>query len=332
MESGSNKEAAPLLSFGCIADVQFCTHDDVWNFSHTSLRSFTNSLNILKAAVKYFNEQDLAFIADLGDIIDQRCSKIGTSESDLKVVLSEFDQLKCKYVNHLIGNHELYNFKRRDLKTLLNTTNGGDKTWYSYKPDKDVPLRVIVLDTYDISLMEGSTEERTENAKEILAKHNPNDFNKLGVNWVDGLHGEDQRYLPYNGALSDEQLFFLDDTCKKADENNERCVVLGHVQVCPGSCSSTTILWNYASVLKIFNNYNCVVAYISGHDHSGGYKEENGIHYLTVPSPLETKVGDMCFGTIDVYNDKMKINSIGNKMGDIFPNEFLPFRKIQNNL
>ena len=34
-----------LLSFGLIADVQYCTHDDVWNFAHTTLRSFKNSLN-----------------------------------------------------------------------------------------------------------------------------------------------------------------------------------------------------------------------------------------------------------------------------------------------
>ena len=318
-----------LLSFGLIADVQYCTHDDVWNFAHTTLRSFKNSLNILKASVKYFNEKNLAFIADLGDIIDGRCKTIGTSDMDLKIVLDEFEKMNCNQINHLIGNHELYNYKRKDLKKLLNTTNGvnGQTTWYSYRPVEKVPFRVIVLDTYDISYIEGTTNERTEEAKAILAKYNPNDFSKKGVNWVSGLKGKNRRYLPYNGGISKAQLDFLNETCKKADEMNEQCVVMGHVQVCPGACSNTCILYNYEDVLNIFHKYDCVVAYCAGHDHSGGYIEKNGIHYLTLPSPLETKIGDMCFGSIDIYDDKMKINSIGNKMQNVFPDKLLPLRK-----
>ena len=117
---------------------------------------------------------------------------IGTSDMDLKIVLDEFEKMNCKQINHLIGNHELYNYKRKDLKKLLNTTNGvnGQTTWYSYRPVEKVPFRVIVLDTYDISYIEGTTNERTEEAKAILAKYNPNDFSKKGVNWVSGLKGK----------------------------------------------------------------------------------------------------------------------------------------------
>ena len=119
----SSPATKPIFSFGVIADVQYATNEDAWNFSHTVLRSFSNSLNILKSSVEYFNSLQLSFVANLGDIIDQRCSKLGTSKSDLKVVLDEFKRIKCKQITHIIGNHELYNFDREELKDLLNTTS-----------------------------------------------------------------------------------------------------------------------------------------------------------------------------------------------------------------
>ena len=339
--SDSNKETTeakslsttkPVFSFGVIADVQYATHEDAWNFSHTVLRSFSNSLNILKSSVEYFNSLQLSFVANLGDIIDQRCSKLGTSKSDLKVVLDEFKRMKCKQITHIIGNHELYNFDREELKDLLNTTNGNENksTWYSYRPVDNIPFRIIVLDTYDVSTIQGTTAERTQQAYDFLSAKNPNEINKHGVNWLSGLKGEDRRFLPYNGAISKEQLDFLDRTCQEADENDEKCLVMGHVQILPGSCSSTTVLWNYKDVLEIFHKYNSIVGYIAGHDHSGGYKQdEAGIHYLTLPSPLETEKGDMCFASVDVYDDKMRINCVGKKMDRLFPKGFMYFRNIK---
>ena len=88
----------------------------------------------------------------------------------------------------------------------------------------------------------------------------------------------------------------------------------GPCQLFPGSCSSTTVLWNFEDVLQIFHKYNSIVGYIAGHDHSGGYKQDDaGIHYMTLPSPLETEKGDMCFASVDIYDDKMRINCVGKK-------------------
>ena len=118
---------------------------------------------------------------------------------------------------------------------MLNTTNGNENksTWYSYRPVDNIPFRIIVLDTYDVSTIQGTTAERTQQAYDFLSAKNPNEINKHGVNWLSGLKGEDRRFLPYIGAISKEQLDFLDRTCQEADENDEKCLVMGHVQILP---------------------------------------------------------------------------------------------------
>ena len=46
----------------------------------------------------------------------------------------------CQYMVNIIGNHELYNFKREQLESKLKVTKDGS-TWYSFKPWNDVSLR-----------------------------------------------------------------------------------------------------------------------------------------------------------------------------------------------
>ena len=52
----------------------------------------------------------------------------------------ELNKSGCKHLVNIIGNHELYNFSRKELDTRLGVKMNGS-TWYSYKPWADVPLR-----------------------------------------------------------------------------------------------------------------------------------------------------------------------------------------------
>ena len=45
----------------------------------------------------------------------------------------------------------------------------------------------------------------------------------------------------------------------------------------------------HAAVLKILEECGCVVAWICGHEHGGGYVLRNGIHHLTMHGMIETK-------------------------------------------
>ena len=78
--------------------------------------------------------------------------------------------------------------------------------------------RIVVLDSYDISTIEGLSAEKTERAGELLTANNPNDIHTLGVEWSLGLTGTDQRFMPYNGMLSDSQLAWLGETLKASEE------------------------------------------------------------------------------------------------------------------
>jgi len=127
-----------------------------------------------------------------------------------------------------------------------------------------------------------------------------------------GLRGRERRFLPYNGSMSKTQLDWLKQVLQKASANKEKVIILGHIPIYPGSCSDNTLLWNYDEVLPILHTFDCVVAYLSGHDHPGGYnRDDHGIHHRTFESPLEVPVGESAYGVIHVYQDKLVLKGAG---------------------
>ena len=82
----------------------------------------------------------MKFIAQLGDLVDSKAKSNNTSKADCDRVVEELKKANSEYLVNIIGNHELYNFKRKELETLLNVVQD-DRTWYSFKPWTDLPLR-----------------------------------------------------------------------------------------------------------------------------------------------------------------------------------------------
>lgn len=71
------------------------------------------------------------------------------------------------------------------------------------------------------------------------------------------------------------------------------------------------LCWNAPEVLELIQEYReCVVAYLSGHDHSGGMAYDNSdIFHIAFPGVLENdKASD--FGTFYMYLDKLEL--VGN--------------------
>ena len=53
-----------------------------------------------------------------------------------------------------------------------------------------------------------------------------------------------------------------------------------------------------------------VIAYLSGHYHRGGYKQDKyGIHHMTVPAILETSEDANSFVTIKVFDDRIEFDN-----------------------
>merc|ERR1712215_283291 len=195
-----------VFSFGVIADIQYVDAEDATDFSGKQKRRYRNSLEVVKKAVKKWSNGDgVEFVAQLGDLIDGKAKANGTVDADCETVLKELSKCRSKYLINIIGNHDLYNFKRNQLENLLQIMREGS-TWYSFKPSVVSQLRIVVLDSYDVSTIEGITETTTQKAVAYLSEMNPNDISSFGVDWSEGLSGTDRRFMPYNGMLSKEQL------------------------------------------------------------------------------------------------------------------------------
>ena len=106
----------------------------------------------------------------------------------------------------------------------------------------DSTCSVVVLDSFDISTIESIRQENTERAGQILSKNNPND---LKSSWSLGLEGTDRRYVPMNGALSSDQLAWLEETLSRTAEQGETAIVLCHVPLHPRAAKHNNLLWNY---------------------------------------------------------------------------------------
>ncbi len=79
-------------------------------------------------------------------------------------------------------------------------------------------------------------------------------------------------------------------------------------------------------MLEILKSSKCVVAYIAGHNHAGGYARDNaGIHHITPPAPLECEVGQMAYGAMRVYQDRCELQWTGK--GSTWLPKVLKFRK-----
>eukprot|EP00746_Dinoflagellata_sp_MGD_P001579 gnl/MRDRNA2_/MRDRNA2_102992_c0_seq1.p1 gnl/MRDRNA2_/MRDRNA2_102992_c0~~gnl/MRDRNA2_/MRDRNA2_102992_c0_seq1.p1 ORF type:complete len:360 (+),score=56.64 gnl/MRDRNA2_/MRDRNA2_102992_c0_seq1:84-1163(+) len=317
-------EGSPVLRFGAIADVQYADVDDAYNFARTSRRRYRAALDSLRLAVQdWTTGPKLHLVADLGDMIDQQCETRGDSHECLGKVLKEWDNLSCPVI-HLLGNHELYNFTREECATLIPNIT----PWHrSIQPVNG--WRFVILDPYDINVVEKGGGAAVEDGMKYLGDHNPNDLRapRGSVDLGKGLVGLARRYLPMGGGVGKEQLQWLASEVCMAKSKNERVVVMTHVPLHPGACPPGALLWNYDEVLEVLKcaGPGVVALVLAGHYHSGGYTMDDfGTHHVTLPSPLHCNEQDQrCHCTVEIWTDHIDILGCG-----LVPNRNLSLHKI----
>lgn len=319
MTTGTPSSTA-AFSFGIIADVQWADADDGFNYAKTSRRCYRGALATLGDAVHWWRGLSTPplFVAQLGDLIDGMNNAAGLDRTDaaLARALSHLGRLACPSVN-LIGNHEMYNFDRRQLANA-SWLRHGDKEYYSFRPAEG--WRMVVLDSYQISLMGHSEDDpRRLRAVEIIARENPRvSPDGRDGDWLEGIEGHQRRFVPFNGGYGPEQLEWLRSALKEAADRRERVMVLSHNIIHPEACGGTTMAWDYEEALDIIRSEEasgCVAAVLCGHDHRGNYhRDECGVHHLTFVSPLS---GGKAFGLMVVTNECLEIRAP-------IMNEFLP--------
>jgi len=282
-----------------------------YDFHRTARRYYRNTLQVLESAIDEWNKHPLVCIVQMGDLLDGFCHRGADPRVALATVRKTQERAVCKSWHNVIGNHELYNFDRAELRELLNVHYGGATDYYSFSPYAG--WRIVILDAYDISII-GRDKESPEykEALTILQSNNPNNVLEF-VDWIQGLEGTQRRFLPYNGSMSQAQLTWLDRTLADATAANERVIVVSHVPLhlcCCGvrtrtsmphgltrslACSMqpTVLVWNYEEVLRVLHRYHCVAAVLYGHEHKGGRGvDEHGIHHIIFEAPLECPPGE----------------------------------------
>jgi hypothetical protein len=273
----------PRFRFGIVADVQYADKPA------RGKRHYNESSEKLRACVADFKQRELAFAANLGDSIDGYCldadevdSDPEKSVADLAMIAGVFRQLTCP-VRHVLGNHCLSVPRPTLLKEL-----GLKSSYYEFAREG---WRFLVLDGMDVSYKSPAGSKQAKEAKARLAK-NP-------------------KLSKYAGALGQEQMAWLKKQLADAAKQKQRVIVFCHHPVLAAASSASAILWNATEVEAALVQSGCVVAWINGHDHKGGYAFANGIHHLTVQGMVESPTGGNSYAIATVFAGRIVIKGIG---------------------
>ncbi|PHS01347.1 MAG: hypothetical protein COA78_22690 [Blastopirellula sp.] len=258
-----------LFPFGVIADCQYC------GVKGTGARKYSISDQKLAKCVDHLNTLDLAYTVHLGDFIDR-------DFKSFDVVGPIYNRLKMpKY--HVLGNHDFS--VADDQKKLVPQKMGLQSKYYHFGVKG---WRFVVLDGNDISFH--AYPKDSENYQ-FAAKY----------------YEEKKITSPkWNGAVSSKQLTWLKSVLKQADIRGENVVLYCHFPVYPENVHN---LWNAKEVIETIESYNCVKAYINGHNHNGNYGKKSGVHYLTMKGMVDTE--ETSYATIAVHADRLVVIGYG---------------------
>ena len=301
---------SPLLVFGVLSDIQYADEEDCHNFDQTVLRHYRGTLPLLDQAVEQWNKEGTALVIQIGDLIDGKCSEY--TQKAFQAVMERWKPLQCP-LYHAVGNHELYNFSRAELKTWIE-----EPFYYSFVPCPG--FRFVVLNSFEFSVAWKDQPDVVDQSWPLIEPKNPNPLRKAGVDWTEGLSGVEGRYLPFNGAIGPDQLEWLRNQLKEAEQATEKVIIISHCPLQEGCCNPFTLLWNYPEVMEVLHASPAVVCGLYGHDHAGGFcTDTQGIHHMTMVSPLECAKDSNAFATISLFADRLEIVGVGEALSCTLP-------------
>jgi len=315
----------PVCSFGVLADVQYADVEDGMSYDKTRQRWYRTSIERLQNAVTHISQnrsesnQGAKFILQLGDLIDGKSKRIGKTQEALDKIEGIF-QTFTNPIYHIIGNHELYNFTRKQLKTTYISHDQVPDYVFYHQVAVCPGYRLVVLDCYDVAVMGyGDEAEETRAAARFLRERNPN----LDWNSSDDLPPGGRHYTGYNGGIGEQQLMWLEGVLQESEKQGEKVILAGHIPLYTDSPYFTNLVWNHGDVLSVVQKYKCVVVYFTGHEHDGGYYSDTaGVHHVTVQAILETPPGEYAHGLVYLYHDRLVLEGQGR-----VPSRVLYYRK-----
>lgn len=270
----AKNEEQPKFEFGLVPDAQYSDYDDA------GTRFYRNSVDKLTEAAQTFNNHDLGFTVQLGDIIDKDIASFST-------ILPIYNMIEGpKY--HVLGNHD-FPVTTDKVVDILDMPN----QYYDFKYKN---WRFVVLDTNDLSLYANPIgSEKYQQAETMY-----NSLKEIGA----------ENAQTWNGGLSTDQLTWLRGVLTKSAKTNEKVVVFSHMPVYPENNHN---VWNDDAVIKELEATGNVVAYFNGHNHAGNYAVKNGIHYVNLKGMVET-ADTNSYSIVEVYKDRLEIDGYGREI------------------
>lgn len=275
-----------VLKIGIIADCQYCNCD----FSERWNNDYRQGQQRLQKAVEKLNSSKVDMVFHLGDFIDR-------DFESYKKVKPIFDKLVMPSY-FVLGNHE---FSVADsLKEKVLETLDLKKAYYTVQKND---WFFVVLDGTDISPYRSSDPDKIEYANQQMTY-----YEKLGRSQA----------KPWNGAIGQGQLEWLETQLQEADKQKLNTIVLAHFPVLPLAALN---LWNDVEIVQILENHKSVKAYFNGHHHPGNYKEQNGIHYITFQGMVRSQ-SKTAYAIVTLYDKNIEIKGEGRE-----PNRSLKINK-----
>ncbi|WP_113260105.1 metallophosphoesterase [Agrobacterium cavarae] len=265
-----------LFSFGIVADPQYA---DIPARPEMN-RFYAESTKKLTAAIDAFNQENLAFVVTLGDLIDR-----GWQSFD--AILGCYDHLRHRSIL-LPGNHD-FAVEPEHLPKVHDRL-GMPSKWYDFSLGE---FRFIVLDGNDVSTFAPPFgDPRRELATTRLE----------ALREAGDLNAQD-----WNGSFSNEQLSWLRATLAKADAMQEQVVLFCHYPLYPANAHN---MWDAPKVLKLLAAHHSVRAWFCGHNHDGNYGVIGNTHFVNVKGMVDTP-DQNAFAIADVYPDRIVLRGYG---------------------
>ncbi len=261
------------IKIGVFADCQYC------DCATENNRYYRNSLSKLNDCIAEFNsDKNIEFVVGLGDLIDRGIASFDSVNSILKISKNR--------VYHVTGNHDLAVDKK--LLEMVPEKLNMKETYYAVHKKN---WQFIFLDGNEITV--------NSNNPEVVDEANQ---------WLEKLSaGNQPNNKPWNGGISEQQQNWLIKQLETATRKNRAVILFCHFPLLPFDAH---VLWNAKEILAIIEKYDCVKAWINGHNHAGNYAEENGIHFINLKGMVDTE-NQNAYSTITFSDDKIEIKGFG---------------------
>lgn len=265
----------PTLRFGLMADPQYAdVAADIGNNLY-----YRHALHKLPQAIAALNQQPLDFVVTLGDLVDRHWESYAA-------VLPLYDRLEHPHAV-VLGNHDV-----QTIAQYLNNRAALPKSYYAFRL---AGWRFIVFDGNDVS--------------HYCNALNGDDYYQAETLLADLRAQQQPQAQPWNGAVGQQQLAWIEQQLIEARQQGEQVGVFGHYPLAP---HTTHILMNASVLVDLLTSYNIQFCF-SGHDHRGNFARIGQTGFYTMKGMLDGPQ-DVPFAVVEISEDSVRVHGFGGEV------------------